>query len=115
MAWGEINGLLLVSGGLGVDKETVIEAGGYWHKSLGEDMELITRMRKLMHQKKGKVLDIIHSEPLCWTEVPSSMRIFLRQRIRWARGLIQTLYLHREVLLSNMVKQVYLFSLLLTI
>jgi cellulose synthase/poly-beta-1,6-N-acetylglucosamine synthase-like glycosyltransferase len=42
------------------------------------------------------------------------MRIFLRQRIRWARGLIQTLYLHREVLLSNMVKQVYLFSLLLT-
>jgi cellulose synthase/poly-beta-1,6-N-acetylglucosamine synthase-like glycosyltransferase len=89
MAWGEINGLLLVSGGLGVDKETVIEAGGYYHKSLGEDMELITRMRKLMHQKKGKVLDIIHSEPLCWTEVPSSMRIFLRQRIRWARGLIQ--------------------------
>jgi hypothetical protein len=30
MAWGEINGLLLVSGGLGMfDKETVIEAGGY--------------------------------------------------------------------------------------
>jgi hypothetical protein len=37
---GEINGLLLVSGGLGMfDKETVIEAGGYWHRSLGEDME----------------------------------------------------------------------------
>jgi hypothetical protein len=30
MAWGEINGLLLVSGGLGMfDKETVIEGGGY--------------------------------------------------------------------------------------
>jgi hypothetical protein len=43
------------------DKETVIEAGGYWHRSLGEDMELITRMRKLMHQKKGEVLDNIHS------------------------------------------------------
>jgi hypothetical protein len=56
----EINGLLLVSGGLGMfDKETVIEAGGYCH--LGEDMELITRMRKLMHQKKGEVLDNIHS------------------------------------------------------
>jgi hypothetical protein len=39
MAWGEINGLLLVSGGLGMfDKETVIEAG-YWHRSLGEDMD----------------------------------------------------------------------------
>jgi hypothetical protein len=62
MAWGEINGLLLVSGGLGMfDKETVIEAGGYCIKSLGEDMELITRMRKLMHQKKGKVLDIFQN------------------------------------------------------
>jgi cellulose synthase/poly-beta-1,6-N-acetylglucosamine synthase-like glycosyltransferase len=57
MAWGEINGLLLVSGGLGMfDKETVIEAGGYYHKSLGEDMELITRMRKLMHQKKVLII-----------------------------------------------------------
>jgi hypothetical protein len=54
---GEINGLLLVSGGLGMfDKETVIEAG-VLVRSLGEDMELITRMRKLMHQKKGEVLD----------------------------------------------------------
>jgi hypothetical protein len=37
MAWSNINGLLLVSGGLGMfDKETVIEAGGYWHQSLGK-------------------------------------------------------------------------------
>jgi cellulose synthase/poly-beta-1,6-N-acetylglucosamine synthase-like glycosyltransferase len=47
-----------------------------------------------MHQK-GEVLDNIHSEPLCWTEVPSSMRIFIRQRIRWARGLVQT-YIYIE-------------------
>lgn len=55
MAWSQINGLLLVSGGLGMfDKEVVIEAGGDC-KSLGEDMELIIRMRKLMYRKKGKV------------------------------------------------------------
>ncbi|MFV8361195.1 glycosyltransferase family 2 protein [Flavobacterium sp. LS1P3] len=101
MAWSKINGLLLVSGGLGMfDKETVIEAGGYWHKSLGEDMELITRMRKLMHKKKEKFLIIYIPESLCWTEVPSSMTIFLRQRVRWARGLVQTLYLHKDVFLN---------------
>jgi cellulose synthase/poly-beta-1,6-N-acetylglucosamine synthase-like glycosyltransferase len=101
MAWSKINGLLLVSGGLGMfDKETVIEAGGYWHKSLGEDMELITRMRKLMHKKKEKFLIIYIPESLCWTEVPASMTIFLRQRVRWARGLIQTLYLHKDVFLN---------------
>lgn len=101
MAWSRINGLLLVSGGLGMfDKQTVIEAGGYWHKSLGEDMELITRMRKLMHSKKEKFLILYIPESLCWTEVPASLNIFLRQRIRWARGLIQTLYLHKEVLFN---------------
>ena len=54
MAWSQINGLLLVSGGLGMfDKQIAIKVGGYWHKSLAEDMELITRMRKHMHEKKN--------------------------------------------------------------
>lgn len=99
MAWSQANSLLLVSGGLGMfDKGTVIEAGGYWHKSMGEDMELITRMRKLMHEKKETFRIIYIPETLCWTEVPNTMELFLRQRTRWARGLIQTLYLHKKIL-----------------
>jgi cellulose synthase/poly-beta-1,6-N-acetylglucosamine synthase-like glycosyltransferase len=98
MAWSQINGLLLVSGGLGMfDKDIVIKAGGYWHKSLGEDMELITRMRKYMHENKKKFLIKYIPESLCWTEVPGNREILLRQRVRWARGLIQTLYLHRKM------------------
>jgi len=101
MAWSKMNSLLLVSGGLGMfDKETVIKVGGYWHKSLGEDIELITRMRKLMHEKKEKFLIKYIPETLCWTEVPSSMELFMKQRTRWARGLIQTLYLHKKVFLN---------------
>lgn len=101
MAWSQINGLLLVSGGLGMfDKEIVIKAGGYWHQSLGEDMELVTRMRKYMHDTKQKFLIKYIPESLCWTEVPSTKEVFLRQRIRWARGLIQTLYLHRKMFLN---------------
>jgi hypothetical protein len=61
MAWGEINGLLLVSGGLGMfDKETVIEAGGYWHRSLGEDGTHYQN-EKINASKKKEVLDNIHS------------------------------------------------------
>lgn len=98
MAWSKINGLLLVSGGLGMfDKEIAIKAGGYWHKSLGEDMELITRMRKYMYDTHQKFLIKYIPESLCWTEVPSTKEILLRQRVRWARGLVQTLYLHRNM------------------
>lgn len=101
MAWSQLNGLLLVSGGLGMfDKDIVIKAGGYWHKSLGEDMELITRMRRYMHDTNQKFLIKYIPESLCWTEVPSTRKVFLRQRIRWARGLVQTLYLHKKMLLN---------------
>lgn len=101
MAWSQINGLLLVSGGLGMfDREIAIKVGGYWHKSLGEDMELITRMRKYMHENKQKFLIKYIPESLCWTEVPETREILIRQRTRWARGLVQTLFLHRKMLLN---------------
>ena len=98
MAWGRINGLLLVSGGLGMfDKELVVKVGGYFHKSIGEDMDLVIRMRKYMHEVKEEYLVKYIPESLCWTEGPGDKQIFLRQRVRWARGLIQTLYIHRIV------------------
>lgn len=98
MAWSQINGLLLVSGGLGMfDKEIAIAAGGYWHKSLGEDMELVTRMRKYMYNNKIPFSIQYIPESLCWTEVPATKKVFIRQRVRWARGLVQTLYLHRNI------------------
>ncbi|MEM9143100.1 MAG: glycosyltransferase [Bacteroidota bacterium] len=99
MAWTHINSLLLVSGGLGMfHKETAIAAGGYWHKSMGEDMDLIIRMRQLMHKRKEHFLIKYVPETLCWTEVPSTMTIFLRQRTRWGRGLIQTINRHKKIL-----------------
>jgi cellulose synthase/poly-beta-1,6-N-acetylglucosamine synthase-like glycosyltransferase len=98
MAWSQINGLLLVSGGLGMfDKEIAIAAGGYWHKSLGEDMELITRMRKYMYDHKLPFSIQYIPESLCWTEVPATREVLIRQRVRWSRGLIQTLNLHKNI------------------
>lgn len=98
MAWSEINGLLLVSGALGMfDKEIVIAAGGYFHKSLGEDMELVTRMRKYMYDNKLPFSIQYIPESLCWTEAPTTKEVFIRQRVRWARGLIQTLNMHKNV------------------
>lgn len=102
MAWSKINGLLLVSGGLGMfHKETAIQAGGYWPESLGEDFDLILRMRKLMHDTEESFSIKYVPESLCWTEVPSTLAMFFRQRTRWARGLIQTLNVHRKVLFNR--------------
>ncbi|SKB63470.1 glycosyltransferase family 2 protein [Daejeonella lutea] len=105
MAWSKINGLMLVSGGIGLfDKEVVLSAGGYDHKSFGEDMELIGRMRVWMEDHKEKYLVTYIPESLCWTEVPSSLRIFARQRTRWTKGLAQTLWIHRKVFFNPKYK-----------
>ena len=37
---------------------------------------------------------------LCWTEGPTSLRVFMRQRTRWGRGLFQLMVTHRKMLLN---------------
>ncbi len=98
LAWSRLDGLLLISGALGLfDKEVVINCGGYYTKTVGEDMELVVRMRKYMadHNQKYKVVYI--SDPLCWTEAPSTLKVLGSQRNRWTRGTIDTIMLHRNI------------------
>jgi biofilm PGA synthesis N-glycosyltransferase PgaC len=98
MAWSRLNGLLLISGAFGAfEKEIVIEAGGYNTKTVGEDIELLVRMRRYMEEKNEKYVVSFIPDPLCWTEAPSSFKILGRQRNRWARGTIETLKIHKKM------------------
>jgi len=55
MAWSHLDGLMLISGAMGMfDRETVIRAGGYSIKTVGEDMELVLRMRRYMADRDIK-------------------------------------------------------------
>lgn len=98
VAWSRINGLLLISGACGVfDREIVIKAGGYDSKTVGEDMELIVRMRRYMYENDLKCRVVYIPDPLCWTEVPETLKILSRQRNRWTRGTIETLLKHKSL------------------
>jgi len=98
MAWSRLNGLLLISGAFGAfDKEVVIKAGGYNPKTVGEDMELVVRMRRYMEEQKQQYKVPFIPDPLCWTEAPSSFLILGRQRNRWIRGTIETLSIHKKM------------------
>jgi hypothetical protein len=101
LAWSRINGLLIVSGALGLfDKDIVIKAGGYSTKTVGEDMELIIRMRKYMHKHKLPYKLVYTPEPLCWTEAPANLNVLGRQRNRWSRGTLESLLMHRDILFN---------------
>jgi poly-beta-1,6-N-acetyl-D-glucosamine synthase len=79
------------------DKEIVIKCGGYSTATVGEDMELVVRMRRYMSEQKQKYAVVYIPDPLVWTEVPSTMKNLGRQRNRWARGTIETLVKHRSL------------------
>jgi cellulose synthase/poly-beta-1,6-N-acetylglucosamine synthase-like glycosyltransferase len=112
MAWSKINGLLLISGAFGMfNKDLVIQVGGYNHKTVGEDMELVVRMRKYMHDNKlGKYIVSFIPDPLCWTEVPDSIKVLGRQRNRWTRGTMDTLILHKEMFFNPKYKLLGMLS-----
>ena len=96
MAWARLNGLLLISGAFGAfDKKIAILCGGYDHKTVGEDMELVVRMRRYMEENKLPYKVAYIPDPLCWTETPESKTILGRQRNRWTRGTIETLKFHK--------------------
>jgi hypothetical protein len=111
MAWSHLDGLMLISGAMGMfDRETVIQAGGYSIKTVGEDMELVLRMRRFMteHERKYEVTYI--PDPLCWTEVPSDLRSMKQQRNRWTRGLIESLWSHRVMFFNRKFKRLGLLG-----
>ena len=101
MAWSRVDGLLIISGAFGMfDKTTVIEAGGYNQETVGEDMELLVRMRRIMREKKTPYIVGFVPDPLCWTEVPQTWNTLYRQRNRWTRGTVETLSIHKKMLFN---------------
>lgn len=102
MAWGRLNGLLLISGAFGLFKRDIaVACGGYNHKTVGEDMELVVRMRVYMHNLNLPYKVTYIPDPLCWTEAPSTYQILGRQRNRWARGTFEVLKMHKYLFFNK--------------
>ncbi len=100
MAWAQLDGLIIISGAMGMfDREVVVQSGGYAH-SIGEDMELVVRIRRYMSENREKYKIEYVPDPLCWTEAPVNLKVFGRQRSRWTRGTIETLTDHSKIFLS---------------
>jgi len=102
LGWNPVNGLLVISGAFGVfHKETVIEVGGYRRNTIGEDMELVVRLHRTLKREKRPYRIVFAPEPVCWTEAPENISVLRSQRIRWQRGLCESLWLNRRLLFSR--------------
>jgi len=110
-AWNALNSVLIVSGAFGIfDRRMVLEAGGYSTGTVGEDMELVVRLHRRMREQKDVRGIYFLPDPVCWTEAPSSWKILSRQRDRWQRGFMETLWTHRGMLFNPRYGVIGLFS-----
>ena len=98
-AWSQIDALPIISGAFGIfQKNLVKKVGGFRRDAIGEDFDLVVKLhRHLRDQRKPYHIDFI-PDPTCWTEVPSDLRSLARQRARWHKGLLDTLWLNRDML-----------------
>lgn len=100
--WSSVQSLLIISGAFGMfRRDLVLELGGLEPHCLGEDAELVARVHRHLRDQGRKDYRIVFvSEPVCWTEVPSTRQVLARQRRRWSRGLAEVLWKHRVMMFN---------------
>ena len=92
LGWSQLNAMLIISGAFGLFRTDVVTAvGGYRSNTIGEDMELVVRIHRMLRkQRKSYRIEFV-PEPVCWTEAPEDFKTLKNQRIRWQRGLSESL------------------------
>ena len=102
LGWSPLNAVLVISGAFGLfDKETVIVAGGYRTDTVGEDMDLVVRLHRMLRRDGRPYRIAFVPDPVCWTEAPEHWRVLRSQRIRWQRGLSESLASNGDLLFSR--------------
>ena len=94
----KFNANLIISGAFGLfKKDSVINIGGYAVGSMGEDMELITRLHSYYRANRLPYQIKYAYDAVCWTQAPERLRDLMRQRKRWHTGLIESLTRHTRL------------------
>jgi len=96
-----VNAMLIISGAFGCfKKEALVKAGGYLTNCIGEDMEIVVRMHEIIRKDNSQGRITFVPDPVCWTEAPENIRVLKSQRIRWQKGTLQSLGLHKKIFLN---------------
>ncbi|AEG93433.1 glycosyltransferase family 2 protein [Ramlibacter tataouinensis] len=102
LGWSQLGAMLIISGAFGLFRtDVVVAAGGYRRKTIGEDMELVVRIHRMLRERGRPYRIEFVADPVCWTEVPEDRATLANQRIRWQRGLSESLAPHWRLMFSR--------------
>lgn len=94
-------GLIILSGAFALLRtENARSVHGFNERCIGEDFEICLRLLKHNSSNGQRQLAIV-SHANCWTTAPETVRVLYRQRERWQRGCLETLWTHRSLFWSR--------------
>jgi poly-beta-1,6-N-acetyl-D-glucosamine synthase len=97
------HGTLVAQGAFSIyDRQTLLDVGG-WEDCVGEDIVLTWSLLSA-GWRVGHAEDAV-----CFTNAPETLRQFLRQRQRWARGMIEAFRRHPRILLAPRLSTVFVW------
>ncbi len=97
LGWNVLNANFVISGAFAVFPKTlVVEAGGF-SDTIGEDMEIVIRLHRMMIEQKKRYKVLYLSDPVAWTIVPEKWGELAKQRVRWHLGLLESLWHHKKM------------------
>jgi biofilm PGA synthesis N-glycosyltransferase PgaC len=107
----KFNLVLIISGAFSVfAKKWAVAVGGYSTQTIGEDMELVVKLHRFLHENKIQKRIEFVPDPVCWTEAPESLGVLRKQRRRWHQGLIESLAKHKKMTLNPMYGKIGMIS-----
>ncbi|WP_455102317.1 glycosyltransferase [Prevotella nigrescens] len=99
MAYSNINAITVVPGAIGAFRKKVLEeVGGFTTDTLAEDCDLTMSINE-----RGYIIEN-ENYAIAMTEVPETLRQFVKQRIRWCFGVMQAFWKHRSSLFATSEK-----------
>lgn len=91
--------LPIISGAFGIFRTDLVrQIGGFRPHAVGEDFDLVVRLHRFLQEQDREYHINFIPDPTCWTEVPPDLRSLARQRARWHKGLLDTLWPNRDML-----------------
>jgi cellulose synthase/poly-beta-1,6-N-acetylglucosamine synthase-like glycosyltransferase len=105
--------MLCISGAfLLVRKEIYVELGGLDPDSITDDIDFTMKLNRYVYERgQGERMEITYvPDPVCYTEVPESMRIHAAQRNRWQRGTLRAVLLNLKMLFNPRYRATGMFG-----
>lgn len=96
-------GTLVAQGAFSIyDRDALIEVGG-WPECVGEDIVLTWALLNAGYR-------VGHCEDAClFTNAPTSLKVFVKQRQRWARGMMEAFIQHPAILVKPRLSTFFIY------